>query len=183
VPLSLSPSPSLCHRSVQAGIHVLSVRSVRVEIGSAGGSAVEYNYADLELARKVWGWCCQILGLAESQLPLPPCTHLPYAESPPAVTPGGVAVKFERDGDTATAGERVRACVHVSACLCECAESEAEEDIIMAGVCVCLCLCLSLSVSVAMYRTEPRTPDMAPPPTPAKLIKTELEALPSPLHS
>lgn len=169
---------------MQAGSHVLSVRSVRVEIGGAAGSAVEYNYADLELARKVWGWCCQILGLAESQLPLPPCTHLPTAESPPAVTSGGVAVKLERDGDTANAGERVRACVRVSACLCECAASRGG-----GGYYHCWCVCafasasLRLSVSVSMYGAEPRTPDMAPPPTPAKLIKTELEAFPSPLHS
>jgi len=108
-----------CNRSVQAGIHILEVRTVKVEIGGADGAAVEYSYADLELARKVWEWCCQIFGLPASQLPLPPSSHVPFSETP-TVTSGRGPVKSEPDGDTGTAGVTF-------VCVCVCVRARALE--------------------------------------------------------
>jgi hypothetical protein len=40
-------------------------------VGAAEGTVVEYSYADVELARVIWGCCCKILDLPDSHLPLP----------------------------------------------------------------------------------------------------------------
>ena len=58
-------------RAEHGGVFELSVRSVKVEVGAAEGTVVEYSYADVELARVIWGCCCKILDLPDSHLPLP----------------------------------------------------------------------------------------------------------------
>jgi hypothetical protein len=89
----------------EKGVYAVGCRSVRVEVGGAGGVVIEYGYMDLELTRMVWECCCKILGVPDSHLPMPAgASSAPAATGTPgdvtaAATPGRAgAVKLEPEG-------------------------------------------------------------------------------------